>query len=621
MKVFTRSCLLLSLVLFQAQTYSTSSTVSGTVMSPAWPIQNASLTFVDNADTTIKFSTTSDSLGHYQVNLAPSSVPGSGNLPSGFQLAQNYPNPFSGSTAIPYQLAAESNVRVVIYDILGREVKSFNVGSQTPGTHIITWDGRNSVNKLVAPGVYFYRLQVKGETRVMKMVFGPGEKSVAIPSTNTTMTSTADSRHGAATPSQIASFTVRIANTGSTSPLIVAAQFDNVLIAGDTTLNFTVAEYVDPFTVTAYLDSTRQVIRGFGAANILAWRPDMKANEITRAFGKGPGQIGFSILRLRLPSTQAEFNQNLATAQQAKAMGVTLFASPWSPPASMKSNNSIVGGYLNDTSYASFAAWLKSFADFMSANGAPLSAVSVQNEPDVTVTYESCDWNATQLLRFARDFAPAVGTPIIIPESFHFDHTLSDSILNDPVAVNNVSIIGGHLYGGGLTSYPLAEQKGKEIWMTEWLDTDTTWAHTLAVGKQINDCMSVGMNAYVWWYIVRFYGPILEDGNVSRRGYVMSQYARFVRPGDFRIKTTGRAQAGVDITAYRNGSKVTFVLVNRNSTSAQQTLTVPDGTMNSFTPYVTSATRNCVQGSDISYSSGRMTVTLEASSVTTLVGN
>jgi len=171
-----------------------------------------------------------------------------------------------------------------------------------------------------------------------------------------------------------------------------------------------------------------------------------------------------------------------------------------------------------------------------------------------------------------------------------------------------------------LASYPLAESKGKDVWMTEWLDTDTSWAHTLAVGKQINDCMIANMNAYIWWYIVRFYGPILEDGSVSKRGYVMSQYARFVRPGSYRVKTTGRSQANVDITAYRDGSKVVIVAVNRNATSVQQTLIISNGTNSSFAPYVTSTNKNCSQGGDIPFSSAGFVVTLDASSVTTLVG-
>jgi glucuronoarabinoxylan endo-1,4-beta-xylanase len=99
----------------------------------------------------------------------------------------------------------------------------------------------------------------------------------------------------------------------------------------------------------------------------------------------------------------------------------------------------------------------------MSSNGAPLYAISLLNEPDALVNYESCSWDATQLLNFVKSNAPAIGINIFVPESENFIHSLSDPILNDPVAVANVSIIGGHIYGGGLTSYPLAVSKSKEV--------------------------------------------------------------------------------------------------------------------------------------------------------------
>ena len=118
------------------------------------------------------------------------------------------------------------------------------------------------------------------------------------------------------------------------------------------------------------------------------------------------------------------------------------------PPAWMKSNNNIVGGRLNDTSYAGYATHLKAFADYMSSNGVPLRAISIQNEPDVNVNYESCDWTASEMLKFVKENAPAIGTDIIVPESYNFNHTISDAILNDPAAAANVSIIGGHIYGG-----------------------------------------------------------------------------------------------------------------------------------------------------------------------------
>ena len=182
----------------------------------------------------------------------------------------------------------------------------------------------------------------------------------------------------------------------------------------------------------------------------------------------------------------------------------------------MKTNNNIVGGRVSDTSYTHYAAHLKAFADHMADNDVPLYALSIQNEPDVTVDYESCDWNASQMLRFIKENAPSIGVDIIAPESYNFNHTISNAILNDPVDAANVDIIGGHIYGGGLTSYPLAKEKGKELWMTEHLDLDTTWVGALRTGLEIHDCMFAGMNAYLWWVIRRYYGPIDENSNITK---------------------------------------------------------------------------------------------------------
>jgi len=55
-------------------------------------------------------------------------------------------------------------------------------------------------------------------------------------------------------------------------------------------------------------------------------------------------------------------------------------------------------GRLNSGSYVDYAAHLKSFVDYMAVYGIALYAVSLQNEPDVRVTYESCDWNAAEML-------------------------------------------------------------------------------------------------------------------------------------------------------------------------------------------------------------------------------
>jgi len=298
-------------------------------------------------------------------------------------------------------------------------------------------------------------------------------------------------------------------------------------------------------------DSTHQIISGFGGANVIIFgRPNMTDSQIETAFGTGEGQLGFTILRLSIQTNSNQWSTNVNAARKAYDMGAKIIASPWSPPASMKSNSSTVGGELNESSYADYAAHLNAFADFMSNNDAPLYAISVQNEPDISVTYESCDWSPSQMLKFVKENGSSIGTRLMAPESFQFRRNMSDPLLNDSIAAANLDILAGHIYGGGLSNYPLAKEKGKEIWMTEYLinsgstsstnptSVDTGLVGAMQTAKSIHDCMVANMSAYVWWYIVRFYGPIDDGtfnsanaGNITTKGYVMSQIARFVRPG------------------------------------------------------------------------------------------
>jgi len=397
---------------------------------------------------------------------------------------------------------------------------------------------------------------------------------------------------------------------------------------------------INPFQADAqdvhiYMDSTAQVIDGFGAANIVGWRPDMTDNEIREAFGTGDGQLGFSILRLRIPPGTNEWNAYVPTAKKAYDMGVKVFASPWSPPADMKTNNSTVGGSLKADSYGDYAAHLKGFVDYMANNGVPLYAVSVQNEPDIQVSYESCDWTADQMLRFIKEYGDSVGTRLIAPESFHFDHAMSDPILNDSTADAHLDIVGGHIYGGGLEKYPLAEQKGKPIWMTEhYTDSKNPgnqWPLSLDVGTEIQKVMKADMSAYIWWYIVRFYGPIGDGtngttaGQITKRGYVMSQFSRFIRPGFMRVKSVGplgRGYTNILVTAYKDSSdKTVVVAVNPDASSENINFVLGDSTSGTFHTYVTSATQNVEKGNDIAASGSGFTATLPAQSITTFVSD
>ena len=90
-------------------------------------------------------------------------------------LLQNYPNPFTLETWIPYQLANDIDVHIAIYDTKGALVRRLNLGHQKAGFYIYQtkaayWDGWNEIGESVAAGVYFYTLTTDDYTATRKMV-------------------------------------------------------------------------------------------------------------------------------------------------------------------------------------------------------------------------------------------------------------------------------------------------------------------------------------------------------------------------------------------------------------------------------------------------------------------
>lgn len=91
-------------------------------------------------------------------------------VPKTFELGQNYPNPFNPSTEIRFALPKSSNVKLVIYDLMGRVVSTLVDQNMSMGSHRVTWNGREQSGKVAASGVYFYHLQADGFNATKKMV-------------------------------------------------------------------------------------------------------------------------------------------------------------------------------------------------------------------------------------------------------------------------------------------------------------------------------------------------------------------------------------------------------------------------------------------------------------------
>ena len=91
-------------------------------------------------------------------------------LPNSFSLKQNYPNPFNPVTTIKYQLPFTSDVKLLIYNLLGQEVFRLERFSQQAGEYLVRWDGRNMQGSELSSGIYFYRLQAGDFIQTKKMV-------------------------------------------------------------------------------------------------------------------------------------------------------------------------------------------------------------------------------------------------------------------------------------------------------------------------------------------------------------------------------------------------------------------------------------------------------------------
>jgi len=343
---------------------------------------------------------------------------------------------------------------------------------------------------------------------------------------------------------------------------------------------------------------------------------------------------GLSLHRIRI-DYQTGHTSELNIAKLAVAHGVTVWATPWTPPTADKSNaNAVEGTMTNPSAYATF---LSGFVTYMKGQGVPIYAVSAQNEPDANVTYESCVYTpATMVTWVGGSMGPtlsAMGVKVMAPETQNWCGfpSFEKALLADANAKKYTDIIATHEYGCNPGAYPEIAAAGKEFWETEIYDTITTadvgMGSALRVAKLINDAMTIAsMNAWHYWWVY----PSSEDNGAlwdknsnqaTKRLWVEGNYARFVRPGFVRVGTTGSAPSGVTLSAYENPTdgKVVIVAINNNQSTTPVSFFVSGAAPCAMTPWVTSATDSLASKTALNVSSSRFSATLAAQSVTTFV--
>ena len=353
-----------------------------------------------------------------------------------------------------------------------------------------------------------------------------------------------------------------------------------------------------------------QHVTGFGGFSPSPqWSYWLGDAEMNKLFGKGETQLGLNILRLYIANSKNGWSAGVANAKIAKRHGAFIFASPWSPPASWKSNNSDSnGGELLESHYADWANYLNDYYKYMKNQGVTIDAVSIQNEPDWNASYQSCIWTGEKMAKFLRQYGSLIECKIVAPEAIHFSKNMHEPILNDPEACAQLDIMGGHFYGWDGSSYPLAAKKGKEVWMTEFLinerqqnnNQNINWKDDgFLFARSVNDAMLANMSAWVHYSLKRYYG-CLGDGTygttnngITKRGYILSHYAKYVS-GTTRIRhslddATGKLTSSAYLSV--TGDSVVVMVLNPSSNTYSTTLSLPFNTMGGM-QIVTTETQN-----------------------------
>ncbi len=378
-------------------------------------------------------------------------------------------------------------------------------------------------------------------------------------------------------------------------------------------------------------DKTFQTFLGIGAAvtdasaEVYATLPKEKQEEFIRAYFNVNSGIGYTLLRTSIHSCDFSSGSYTYVTNEDKSLSTfsidhdqkyripliknilasypatPVYASPWSPPAFMKDNNSMLkGGKLLPEFYGSWAMYYTKFIKSYEAAGIPIWGITVQNEPMATQRWESCIYTAEEERDFLKNhLGPTMkragyGEKKIIVWDHNRDliNHRADVIFSDPEASQYAWGIGFHWYEtwtGGDPMFSNVAQVNKSYPDKNLVFTEGCvekfdaskyqhWANGERYGRSMINDFNAGTIAWTDWNILLdqtggpnhvqnfCFAPIHADTRTDEIIYTPSYYyighfSKFIRPGASRISAVA-SRSSLMTTSFKNldGSIATVVM-------------------------------------------------------------
>jgi glucosylceramidase len=312
-------------------------------------------------------------------------------------------------------------------------------------------------------------------------------------------------------------------------------------------------------------------------------------------------------------SIEVDRAEKIPALERALAINpqLKLVGSPWSPPGWMKSSGSLIKGTLLPRFYGAFAEYFQRWIEAYEADGLPIFAITLQNEPH----FEPENYPGMRLSPVQR--AAIIGGYVgplfkrrgIRTQIWDWDHNWDEpqsplAVLADSTARRYVAAVAWHCYGGDISAQTVVHDRhpDKDTYFTECSGGE--WAPVWADNLKWNVSKMVIGNARAWakgvalWNLAldEHYGPHKggcsncrgvvtihsATGEVTRNPeyYALAHASRFVRPGAVRIASS--APNGFETVAFRNADGRSMALIVLNTMTTASPLAVRAGEM-SFT--------------------------------------